>query len=904
MINERELFSGTILYNFDVFDESQDNVLLSRSKVARILTNMYMGAEYEIAEEIIDVLIEKNEKLKVKHDIFLNQQKNGLNSILKSINEIEADDKYDLVKLEFAKEAPKELKHPFEFDKLAYGHYRINGSDGKMPNFHEVFSHYNNEMKEKMINVGFSTKTPKIPHQSLRIAKNVELHQFRPQLLGATFETNGTRKFDFGMKSKLSVPFNATLKGEKEIVDYAIVLPFNIASNNYYHVLCETVFGLAFVHWFPENIPIIYQESKFDLVSFFAKKLGINAERLIPLKATDNKKIKKAILLHRVQGVGTTRWFEFFGKFTNQKSIPFRKVYVSRRKSARAMANEHELEKKLSENGFEIVYAEELKFDEQITLFSETKVLVSAHGAGLANIVFMKKGTYLVELFPDIMIRPEFYYRSRANDMLYDCVFADKKNYININEMLEKISYRVKDVITTPLEDMLPQNDRELFLGTALYDEKLFDTDGNICRFSLNASLQKSLANSKGIQKTQYIISKIEEVKDKLSFNIDGSINIYKSKLNAILEFVKAVEQNNNYRMINFERIENDHVDARVIKTPFSLKELDYSLYQLPLHNKSHIQNYFEKDFVSCDAVIRQKFKASGFNRNLRTYSEDYFRVVENAQIHAFRDEALTVSFVQDGIRKIDARLTSRLNIDFNAERIGDKKTIDAAIFLPLEMASGNYYHVLSEKVFGLRFIEQFPQNIPIYYREDKFNMVPFYAKKLGISLDRLFPIQILEDTIVKKAIFLHTKSYIWTRDQFDFFRQFADDQVKPFRKVYISRGKTKRSLENETELENKLKEQGFEIIYAEDLNFDEQIKLFSETEVLVSSHGAGLANILFMQKGTRLISIFREDLIYPEFYLGATINQMFFDFLIADGNNYIDIDKILKKINCKALKP
>ena len=46
------------------------------------------------------------------------------------------------------------------------------------------------------------------------------------------------------------------------------------------------------------------------------------------------------------------------------------------------------------------------------------------------------------------------------------------------------------------------------------------------------------------------------------------------------------------------------------------------------------------------------------------------------------------------------------------------------------------------------------------------------------------------------------------------------------------------------------------EIFFAEDLNFSEQVDLFSNTKNLISIHGAGLTNILFMQPNTNILEI------------------------------------------------
>ncbi len=81
--------------------------------------------------------------------------------------------------------------------------------------------------------------------------------------------------------------------------------------------------------------------------------------------------------------------------------------------------------------------------------------------------------------------------------------------------------------------------------------------------------------------------------------------------------------------------------------------------------------------------------------------------------------------------------------------------------------------------------------------------------------------------------------------------------EVKPHRKIYISRAKVSaRKLENEADLLPYIKAAGFEVVFAEDLSFAEQVKLFHETSVLLAIHGGGMANILFMQPSAKVFEI------------------------------------------------
>jgi len=70
-----------------------------------------------------------------------------------------------------------------------------------------------------------------------------------------------------------------------------------------------------------------------------------------------------------------------------------------------------------------------------------------------------------------------------------------------------------------------------------------------------------------------------------------------------------------------------------------------------------------------------------------------------------------------------------------------------------------------------------------------------------------------------------------------------ANSQIDKKEIFYISRSKSRRSLNNEGELEKLLKDFGVSVIYAETLNFFEQIKLFSNAKLIIGAHGAGLVH-------------------------------------------------------------
>jgi capsular polysaccharide biosynthesis protein len=84
--------------------------------------------------------------------------------------------------------------------------------------------------------------------------------------------------------------------------------------------------------------------------------------------------------------------------------------------------------------------------------------------------------------------------------------------------------------------------------------------------------------------------------------------------------------------------------------------------------------------------------------------------------------------------------------------------------------------------------------------------------------------------------------------------------------RVYISRSHAARALLYESNLEAWLLDHGFMIVHLEDLPFLEQVGLMSHAEFVIAPHGAGLANIVFMPPGGKVIELSSGEWICPAF--------------------------------------
>ena len=106
---------------------------------------------------------------------------------------------------------------------------------------------------------------------------------------------------------------------------------------------------------------------------------------------------------------------------------------------------------------------------------------------------------------------------------------------------------------------------------------------------------------------------------------------------------------------------------------------------------------------------------------------------------------------------------------------------------------------------------------------------------------------------------------------------------AKPKRKIYLDRGDvTVRRIVNEEEILRSLEKEGFERITIGDMSMEQQINLFKETKYLVSPHGAGLSNLIFMPSSSKVLEIVSPERLWPTFRMLAARHNIDYGAIIG----------------------
>ena len=200
-----------------------------------------------------------------------------------------------------------------------------------------------------------------------------------------------------------------------------------------------------------------------------------------------------------------------------------------------------------------------------------------------------------------------------------------------------------------------------------------------------------------------------------------------------------------------------------------------------------------------------------------------------------------------------DHFFTEKFYSNFNQNK-NKFKIYDNAVVLG-SSPGDNYYRNLITFIPRLLFI---PDN--------KINLV--IHRKSSNKIRKFIENVLLARNInINKTIYLDDNFYYFKNSQIpQFFSYEKSIEIlnKVFKKegnrnqkIYLTRKNAfYRKIINESDLIDDLKSKNFKIIDLETLSIDQQIKIFSDAEVIVSPTSSALANIVFCRKETKIFEI------------------------------------------------
>jgi len=119
----------------------------------------------------------------------------------------------------------------------------------------------------------------------------------------------------------------------------------------------------------------------------------------------------------------------------------------------------------------------------------------------------------------------------------------------------------------------------------------------------------------------------------------------------------------------------------------------------------------------------------------------------------------------------------------------------------------------------------------------------------------------------------------------------FAHAKTPAFRMLYLRRHNCRhRRVLNDEVISEALLSLGFDVVDPGTLRVCDQIRLFSEARMVVSSHSSALTNVAFCSEGSNIIEVFSNRYFDSSFWtMASAARRSNYTAMTADGQPYID---------------
>ena len=191
-----------------------------------------------------------------------------------------------------------------------------------------------------------------------------------------------------------------------------------------------------------------------------------------------------------------------------------------------------------------------------------------------------------------------------------------------------------------------------------------------------------------------------------------------------------------------------------------------------------------------------------------------------------------------------------------------------------------NYYHWTVEGLLPLSILSQAfgpDQNLHIALPRSRFvNAVFDHRETLrAVGLDGYDITEIAVDLIkVREAVWVESEviqsmpALYLKAFQKKVSAIHAGSRLRKKRRLLVARKGPTRMIHNLRQVSAFCFRHGFETVYLEGMSVVDQIVLFQNAEFIVGAHGAGLANLLYCDPGTKVIELMPSAELRPFFWL------------------------------------
>ena len=250
---------------------------------------------------------------------------------------------------------------------------------------------------------------------------------------------------------------------------------------------------------------------------------------------------------------------------------------------------------------------------------------------------------------------------------------------------------------------------------------------------------------------------------------------------------------------------------------------------------KSFLNAEFKKLNINCN-IFKGNFFLDSFNYFLINEDNQSFENLFTRDMYQDNKHFFTEKFFQ--------------NFNNNLENFKELKNI----FVLGSSAANNYYSNLLQFLPRIFFLKK--NNIKIAIHRNSSTKFREFINLILISKKINFSFVYLDDGFYK-----FTDSEIPQFFSLNKSIRILKDLLKPKKrlktKIYVTREDSSyRKIVNEADILPILRSRGYKVINPQLYNIDEQIRIFSQAEKIISPHGSNLSNIIFCKPGTEIYEI------------------------------------------------
>ncbi|MBN2069269.1 MAG: glycosyltransferase family 61 protein [Opitutales bacterium] len=184
---------------------------------------------------------------------------------------------------------------------------------------------------------------------------------------------------------------------------------------------------------------------------------------------------------------------------------------------------------------------------------------------------------------------------------------------------------------------------------------------------------------------------------------------------------------------------------------------------------------------------------------------------------------------------------------------------------------------------------------LPILTDEQKAGFYKEWLELLGVTSTQIIGLPYPSSAICMQAVYSSVRTDqrfglpIRNKEQLQWLRaQLPLKNGPKARLLYITRGLNapeRRRIQNEDEVMDLVRKHGFEIHDTDGMNVKDQLEMFNEAKVILTVHGAALANTVAAQPGTCII-----ELVNDEHHRKYDDKTWFAHSSVLLGHNYIRV--------------